>query len=148
MIITLADYWMGRDSRYRGEWTAEVQRHAADLLLRVNAMLTFMHDVEFEAHPETGTVVTSGWRPLQLNARVPGAAHKSLHMMGQAIDLYDPDGDLDEWCWRNQDVLARPDIDLYQEHPGSTKGWLHLQSLPPRSQRHLNPIARKRWFYP
>jgi len=147
-IITGLDYWMGRDSRYRADWSEDVKRNADELLRRVNLLLPFMKAVEFEANPETGSLVSSGWRPPAVNAGVPGAAIKSKHMTGQAIDLYDPDGELDAWCWDNQHILARPEIDLYQEHPSATKGWLHLQSVPPKSQAQFPLDARRRWFYP
>jgi hypothetical protein len=59
-------------------------------------------------------------------------------MTGQAIDLADPDGDLDEWCLEHPDMLEL--YGLWQEHPSATKGWAHLQSVPPKSG--------KRCFYP
>lgn len=59
-------------------------------------------------------------------------------MTGQAVDLYDPDGALDDWCLAHPERLA--EAGLWQEHPAATKGWLHLQSIPPRS--------RNRVFYP
>lgn len=147
-MIEFDDYWMGRDSKYRGELTEEIRSHAVDLLARVDRLLDQMTGVDFETHPTTGSIVSSGWRPAAVNAQVPGAAPKSKHMTGQAIDLYDPDGDLKAWCWEHSDVLGRLDIDLYMEHPSMTKGWLHLQTVPPKSQARFPTNARKRWFYP
>lgn len=148
MLISLDDYWMGRNSRYRSEWTQDVRDNANTLLERVNRLMPFMRGVDFEPDPQGFGIVASGWRPPSYNATVPGAAIRSLHMTGQAIDLFDPDGDIDAWCWAHQDVLGRPDIDLYMEHPSATKGWCHLQCLPPKSQRHLPLMARRIWFYP
>lgn len=147
-IITGLDYWQGRDSQYRMDWSEEIKRNADDLLLRVNLLLPFMVGVDFEAHPVTRSLVSSGWRPPSVNAGIPNAAPRSKHMTGQAIDLYDPDGDLDAWCWNHSDILSRPEIDLYQEHPSATRGWLHLQSVPPKSQAHYPIQSRRRWFYP
>ena len=59
-------------------------------------------------------------------------------MTGHAIDISDPEGDLDEWCLEHQDVLQT--IGLWMEHPSATKGWCHVQTIPPKSGR--------RCFYP
>jgi hypothetical protein len=82
--------------------------------------------------------VNSGWRPAAVNAATPGAAQFSKHMLGKAIDIADPEGDLDEWCMHYLDVLE--DIGLWQEHPASTKGWCHVQIVPPKSGNRV--------FYP
>ena len=136
-VITLPDYWMGRDSRYRGELSLVIQSNAQELVSRVNALTALMVGVDFEL-AQNGSLVTSGWRPEAVNAVTPGAAPKSKHMLGQAIDLYDPDGDIDEWCMANQQMLET--FGLWLEHPSATKGWCHLQSVPPKSL--------KRVFYP
>ena len=82
--------------------------------------------------------VASGWRPPEVNAKTAGAALKSKHMTGHAIDLVDPDGDLDQWCLDNQSELEL--LQLWQEHPAATKNWCHLQSIPPKSGNRV--------FYP
>ena len=61
-------------------------------------------------------------------------------MTCEAIDLYDPDGDLDEWLLSDAGQRAMADLGLWHEHPSATKGWAHLQTKPPRSGR--------RTFYP
>lgn len=137
-IITGLDYWQGRDSQYRMDWSEEIKRNADDLLLRVNLLLPFMVGVDFETHPVTRSLVSSGWRPPSVNAGVPGAATRSKHMTGQAIDLFDPDGDLDAWCMDHLDKLEQ--CGIWLEHPSATKGWSHMQSVPPKSG--------KRVFYP
>lgn len=128
-MITLADYWMGRDAKYPDAMTDEIEANAVELLDRVNFLL--------KSFGETRKV-NSGWRPPEVNARTAGAAVKSKHMMGLAVDLADPDGDLDEWCLENESELVR--LALWLEHPSATKGWCHLQSVPPKSG--------KRIFYP
>lgn len=145
--LTLQDYWQGREVAFAQELTPAIRRNAEDLLQRVNRLLALMTTVDFERHPRTGSLVTSGWRPAAVNAATPGAAPRSLHMSGQAVDLYDPDGDLDDWCMAHQHLLARLDIDLYLEHPSQTKGWCHLQSAPPKSQARFDVSVRRRWFY-
>lgn len=106
----------------------------ANLLLnRVNGLLAILarHGVVPENNPKTGNPVSSGWRPPSYNAKVAGAALKSKHMTGHAIDLYDPEGELDEYLNHNTHLLK--EHKLHMEHPSATKGWCHLQSLPPRS---------------
>jgi len=61
-------------------------------------------------------------------------------MTGQAIDLADPDGDLDEWLMTAEGQAALVEIGLWMEHPAATKSWTHLQTVPPKSGR--------RTFYP
>lgn len=148
MNIHIEDYWMDREDAFADEITDAIKENAIDLLRRINLLLPFMHNVDFEINPRTGTLVSSGWRPKSVNNATPGAAPKSKHVTGQAIDLYDPDGEIKTWCYENQDILARPEIDLYIEHPSATKGWLHAQSVPPKSQASLPIHQRRRWFYP
>jgi uncharacterized protein YcbK (DUF882 family) len=94
--------------------------------------------VTLETKPDNKSLVSSGWRPPSLNAKTAGAAPNSKHMTCQALDVYDPDGDLDEWCMENLAKLE--EAGLWLEHPSATKGWCHLQIVPPRSG--------KRVFYP
>jgi len=134
-VITLADFYMGRDKQYAAELTDEIRRNAEQTIQRANLLLT-----EFKA--ATGDTeqrrVNSGWRPAAVNASVPNAAVRSKHMTGQAIDISDPDGDLDDWCTTHQVTLTS--IGLWLEHPASTKGWCHVQIVPPKSGNRV--------FYP
>lgn len=127
--MTLADYWMGRDRLFSAELSAEIVSNAAILIERVHRLLA-----EFGEERD----ITSGWRPAAVNANTPGAALKSKHMTGQAVDLADPDGDLDEWCLDHPELLEKHN--LWLESPAATKGWCHLQSVPPKSGRRV--------FYP
>jgi hypothetical protein len=120
---------MGRDLHYTDALTPEIEGNALELIDRVNLLL--------DSFGETRKV-NSGWRPPEVNAKTVGAALKSKHMTGRAVDLADPDGDLDQWCLENENELVR--LQLWQEHPAATKGWCHLQSVPPKSNR--------RCFYP
>lgn len=127
-MITLADYWMGRDKTHSKELTAEIDRNAGVTVRRANLLLS---EFRFDAGDTEQRKVTSGWRPPSYNATVPGAALRSKHMTGQAIDIADPEGDLDEWCLKNITTLLR--LGLWLEHPSATKGWCHLQIVPPKS---------------
>lgn len=143
--LTTTDYFTGpgrvrRDQRYAAELTQEIRDNAVDTVKRANLLLGHLvqDGVQIECNPDTGSPVSSGWRPPEVNAGTPGAALRSKHMTGNAVDLYDPEGALDDWCMEHQQVLA--DIGLWLEHPSSTKGWCHVQRLPPGSY--------KRVFYP
>lgn len=142
MHITLTDYWMGRDKMFPHDLGSDIRANAETMVALANRLLTVAKasGVTLEMSPRTGSVVSSGWRPPSVNAGTPGAAIKSKHMRGQAIDIYDPDGDLDEWLMTAQGQETLQDIGLWMEHPSATKGWCHLQSIPPGSKRRV--------FYP
>ena len=111
------------------ELTEEMQLDAQTTIDKANQLLAQFGE-------ERG--ITSGWRPVEVNRLVPGAALYSNHTRCRAVDIADPSGDLDEWCLDNQQVLV--DIGLWQEHPASTKGWCHVQIVPPKSGNRV--------FYP
>lgn len=113
--------------------SAVTRENALTLLARVNALLAEVPLVE-----ATEPRINSGWRPAWYNATVPGAAPKSRHITGEALDLADPEGALDDYLFENQELLKRHN--LFMEHPAATKGWCHLQCVPPRSGRQV--------FYP
>lgn len=139
-MIELADYWMGRDLKYPLSMSTEIAANAARTVEIANKLLVLAKasGVRLQSSPITHSIVASGWRPPMLNANTPGAAPNSRHITGQAIDIYDPDGDIDEWLFGNQQPLV--DLGVWAEHPGATKGWSHWQIVPPRSGR--------RFFYP
>lgn len=128
-MISLDDYWMGRDKEYADELTPSIELQAKITISRANVLLATFGEQR---------TVNSGWRPPEVNTATPGAAMFSRHMTGQAIDISDPEGDLDEWCLSHQDTLAG--IGLWLEHPASTKGWCHVQTVPPKSGNRV--------FYP
>ena len=131
-MITLEDYWMGRDEIYPKELTDDIRTAAQETVARANLLVDAYRA---STHNEEGRSVTSGWRPAGVNAATPGAAPRSKHMSGHAIDISDPEGDLDEWCLEHQDTLAA--IGLWLEHPSATKGWCHAQTLPPKSGKRV-----------
>lgn len=125
-MINLPQYWMGRDETYASELSIEILANATELLRRVNDLMDLFGQER---------AVRSGWRPAEVNASTPNAAPFSKHMTGQAVDLDDPEGDLDQWCLDNANQLAR--LGLWQEFPGATKGWTHLQCVPPKSGKRV-----------
>jgi hypothetical protein len=141
-MISLEDYFMGRRETHPTEISPGIERNAFRTVEIINTFLPIakVHGVTLEIHPRTRTIVSSGWRPPTLNAATPNAAFRSLHMTGEAIDLFDPDGDLDNFCMSPSGNKALVDLGLWLEHPSATKGWCHLQTRPPRSGRRV--------FYP
>lgn len=134
-MITLADYWMGRDAAYSAELTDEIRENAIELLGRVNLLISFAHKdgVWPGIDAVTGTPTASGWRPRAINARVAGGP---LHPAAEAIDVRDtPDRGFARWCLRNIELLA--EIGLWMEDPQWTPTWVHLQKRPPRSGRRV-----------
>jgi hypothetical protein len=139
-MITLEQYYMGRDKTFGDELTPELRLNAREMVRRANMLLAVMigDGVEVETMQNTESIVSSGWRPAAINKSTPKAAVKSNHMTCHAIDVYDPHGAIDDWCMDNPDKLAW--IEIWIEHPSATKGWSHWQMVPPRSG--------KRVFYP
>ena len=145
MMITLQDYFMGRDSTHGHLLGSDLRANAGRTVETANALLVLAKaaGVSLESSPRTGTIVSSGWRPPDINAGVPGAALRSLHMRCLAIDLFDPDGDLDGWLFTVADTVLK-DLGLWMEHPAATKGWAHVQLVPQGSYKRTG----RRWFYP
>jgi len=128
-MITLEDYYMGRDKQCPDELTDELRANARNTIERANQLLE-------RAGMQRG--VNSGWRPAAVNAAIKNAARKSKHIQCLAIDIDDDDDSLDAWCMANQEVLA--EIGLWLEHPAATPRWCHVQTIPPKSGNRV--------FYP
>jgi len=128
-MITLKDYYMGRDALYPQELSAELRASATLTVERANALLA-------RAGMKRG--VNSGWRPAAVNAKIRNASKRSKHVLCLAIDLGDDDGALDAWCMAHLGALK--EIGLWLEHPGATPRWCHVQTVPPRSGNRV--------FYP
>jgi len=111
---------MGRDKQYPLDGTMQV--NLEKLLKAVN---------KFRAVYGKPLKVTSGYRPAAINATVKGAAKKSNHMICLAVDFEDRDGKLAEYCLKNLKLLE--EFGIWIEDPMFTKGWVHMQVVPPRS---------------
>ena len=134
MNFTLEQYLMGRDKKYA--CPQFVKSNAEVLLVRVNK-LCIMYNF---ATGRIARELTSGWRPVEVNNAVPGAAKNSKHTIGQAIDVSDDDGALDTWLLTSEGLGALDECQLWLESPGSTPRWSHLQSVSPNSgKRVFNP---------
>lgn len=109
-----------------GKWTA-----AERMLDKVNQLLdrAKAEGVRLEVNPKTNSLVSGtengGFRPQSCTVGAPNSKHKQ----GRAVDVFDPDGDLDNWI--TDGVLE--DFGLYRESPGDTPTWCHLQDVAPGS---------------
>jgi hypothetical protein len=86
-------------------------------------------------------VVTSGYRTLQHHLEIysrkglvpPHVPMKSNHLVGHAVDIADPKGQLMAWCLLNTNLLTT--CGLYIEE--DTRGWVHFQDVPPASGKRF-----------
>lgn len=138
-VITLADYLGEHVKTHSEEITSQLTANATRTVNLVNQLFQAleMGDVKVERNAR-GSFLNSGWRPATYNAGVAGAATRSLHITGEAADIFDPDGAIDDYLMGRLMVLGG--LGLYMEHPASTKGWCHVQTRPPRSGNRV--------FYP
>jgi hypothetical protein len=139
-LITLDQFWMGRDKTYASELTDEIRSNAQETVDRWNALLKFAA----EDGVEVG-IVASGWRPKTINDGALNAAPDSKHLSGRAMDIEDFDRDFARWCLRNTAPLChqegKPDllqeVGLWIENPMWTPTWVHGQTVPPHSGRRI-----------
>ena len=138
MKITVSDYFRAYENH--PEITPELTEAAAGLLEKVDALLQRAEDdgVVLWINPSTRTYVSGqqngGWRP----ADCPVGAANSKHKKAHAVDVYDPENELDQWCVRNTKVLE--ELGLYLEAGTATPRWCHIQDQPPGSgRRFFNP---------
>lgn len=125
-MITLADFYMGRDKTYASELTDAMRANAQVTVDRANLLLSKFYAANPSTHKRG---VNSGWRPADINGYTPGAATHSKHMTCQAIDIEDKDGLLKSWT--TDDILA--ECQLWREAPQSTPSWQHCQIVAPGS---------------
>ncbi len=143
-MLSKSELLQGRDVTFASEYTNEISNNLDVLLEKLNVIRA--------AYGKPMTV-NSGFRPVSVNAMVPGASKNSLHSIGKACDFNDPNGELFFWCLKNLDLLDS--LGIYLEHPNWTRtksgGWLHMQDCPPKSRKRIFvpnqslPIAPTFW---
>lgn len=79
--------------------------------------------------------VTSGLRSQADQDRINSSAPKSKHLLGLAVDIYDPDSKVWEWCMENMHLME--ELGIYFEDKVSTPTWVHFQLGPPKSGRRI-----------
>ena len=119
-MITLQNY-LTASGKYperatHPEATDEVKANAEALLEKVN---NFLAELGID-----NPIVSSGFRPSDVNAALANSAKKSLHMQGRAIDIADPHGELDKLIEANNELKKK--YGLWQESPAATSTWAHL----------------------
>lgn len=130
-MITIRQYWNGRDVIYAKDLTEQVARSAIETVARINKLLAMCFD-------DIGLVrneLSSGWRPKTVNDATSNAAKASNHITGDAADVRDPDRALAQWCVLHTDKMAI--CGLWMEDPRWTATWTHLQTLPPKSGKRI-----------
>lgn len=138
-MITVQQYYMGRDVEYKAELTEQLRKNAEVTVERANKLLLrAIADGVYLSLNSKKSFVRSGWRPAAVNGNTPNAAPLSKHMTCEAIDIEDIEGELDEWCMNH--LAALEEIGLWMEHPLATKSWCHLQTRAPKSGNRV--------FYP
>jgi hypothetical protein len=110
------------------------EERAAELLDRVEKLCTALA-WDWPICPNTGSSVSgskggSGDGGFRLQTATTGAATSS-HKEARAVDVYDPENELDELI---TDALLTA-YGLYREAPEATPGWSHLTTRAPKSGR-------------
>lgn len=108
--------------------TPEIDSNLQILLERVNKIRVLW---------DKPMTITSGLRSQADQQRINPAAPKSKHLLGQAVDIYDPDLSLTAWLKENGSNRL-VDAQLWCEE--GNRNWVHFQCVSPRSGN--------RWFLP
>jgi len=67
---------------------------------------------------------------------------KSKHLYGLAVDIYDPNKELQKWCLSNEQTLK--EIGVWMESFDATPNWVHFQIVPYGSYQE----GKSLWFKP
>lgn len=134
-MITIADYfgcWLCHPDVT--ETVMENAKKLLDACSQLEAMARY-DNVDFPINSETNSQVSGdhygGFRPQDC----PIGAPKSAHKQGLAVDIYDPQGEIDSWCLENIGNLEM--CGIYIESPTATHGWSHWSTRAPASGRHV-----------
>lgn len=133
-MITLQDYFQSKPHPKEHEENAIILLELVDDYLRECAHLGVYN---WPVDPDTGTHISGskggsgdgGYRGVDSKT---GTA-KSMHRIGNAIDIFDPEQLLAKYT---DTPIGREHLisaGLFIEHPRWTPGWLHVQSVAPRS---------------
>ena len=124
-MITIDQYFGKFDK------TDELIKNAAILLSHVNPLLVEagMNGIKLPVNPSNNTQLSGysfgGFRPSFCPIGAPDSAHKQA----MAVDVYDPNNDLDNWLTDQK----LEEYNLYREAPESTHKWCHLTTRAPGS---------------
>lgn len=147
MLLTVADYWAGRDYKYKSDLTHEIIQNAQHWVACANLLLSYAakDGVRPGIDQASGTPLASGWRPKGVNARTANSAQLSTHLDGRGGDLQDiwPLRPLAHWCLKHSlpgGLLEK--CGIWMEHPNWTctanlDPWCHWQTKPPGSGKRI-----------
>lgn len=107
------------------ELTSEVKDNLTNLLEKVNALLK---ELAIDK-----SVVSSGFRPSDVNAATPGSAKKSLHMTGHAIDI--AGHEVYKAVEKHPELLKK--YGLWMESSKNAPTWSHLDDSATRTDRPI-----------
>ncbi len=124
-VITLEDYFMGREKTYAKELTDDIKQNAVETVECTNKLLQFMHD---DGVDTTKIAINSGWRPKSINAATKGADPNSTHITCQAVDLRDNNKLLKEWIGKNPSKVKQSGFAAVEDF-SITSTWAHLQTI-------------------
>ncbi len=119
-MILLDEYFQDSISNYGYEPTREDRLRCQDLLDRVNIL--FPDCILRSGHrtrEKTLALIAAGYR----------AAINGEHEHSNAVDLSDPDNEMDDGL----DDAKLEEAQLYREDPSATEHWVHLQTVSPKS---------------
>lgn len=128
-----------KDAKFEDQ-SQEIQDNLVELLVRINKV---------RAAYGKPMNVTSGFRSMADHLRIyaqKGITDQSKipmqsnHLYGRAVDISDPNGELNGWCKKNQQVLENIGIWLETRQGG----WQHFQINPFKSYVKGGTI----WFNP
>jgi hypothetical protein len=132
-MITLKELLNGKDDSTLDQ---TIKDNLAELLVRVNKLR--------KAYGKPMRV-TSGLRfmadHLAIYARkgitdMSKIPQKSKHLQGSAVDFADPKGELQAFI-KSKTEAELEEFGLWYESFEYTKNWLHVQSVPPKSEKRF-----------
>ncbi len=111
-----------KDRKSSPEATAQVK---ADAVLLCALVTLFLNEIGWNGSRD----IVSGFRTSAANAATPGAAAKSGHMSGHAVDLEDDKDQQILWkiCAAHSDTLRK--YNLFLEAKEATIGWVHIDNV-------------------
>lgn len=126
-------------------WSAIPPAHKANLMVLLNRINLI------EAARAEPMTVTNSYRTMAHHleiyakkgitdpAKIP---MKSAHLVGKAVDIYDPAKELQEWCSTSESTLRN--IGVWMENFEATPNWVHFQTNPYGSFKDGGSL----WFKP
>lgn len=133
LYFTREEILMGRDQD--SPLTPEMENNLGRLIIAVSKVR--------EAYGNS-LICSSGYRPASVNISIEGAKN-SAHMMCQAVDIADKDGNFGKFCMNNLTLLEKCGIfmeDLRYTYIINDKGervdgWVHLDIRGPKSGKRV-----------